>query len=65
MSLQIRAEFFNIFNRTYMNNPVATNPLATTTHNAAGQLTGGFGYINPGTVQDNPRNGQIVARFRF
>ena len=65
MSLQIRAEFFNIFNRTYINNPVATNPLATTTHNAAGQLTGGFGYINPGTVEDNPRSGQIVARFRF
>src|SRR6185312_15828198 len=28
-SLQIRAEFTNIFNRTEINNPVATNPLAT------------------------------------
>ena len=30
-SVQIRAEFTNIFNRTEMNNPTATNPLATQT----------------------------------
>ena len=65
MTFQLRAEFFNVFNRTYLNNPTATNSIASTTNNAQGQLTSGFGYINPGSVQNNPRNGQIVARFRF
>jgi hypothetical protein len=64
-SFQIRMEFFNVFNRTYLNNPTATNAIASTTFNSAGQLTSGFGYINPGTTQNVPRNGQIVARFRF
>ncbi|MGA3234781.1 MAG: TonB-dependent receptor [Bryobacteraceae bacterium] len=64
-SFQIRAEFFNVFNRTYLNNPTSTNSIATTTYNSAGQLTSGFGYINPGSVENNPRNGQLVARFRF
>jgi hypothetical protein len=27
-SLEIRAEFFNVFNRVYLNNPVVTNPQA-------------------------------------
>ena len=65
MTLQVRAEFFNPFNRTYMNDPVATNPLQTPTHNSQGLLTGGFGYINPGSLQNQPRNGQLVARFQF
>jgi hypothetical protein len=65
MTLQIRAEFFNPFNRTYMNDPVATNPLQTPTYNSKGLLTGGFGYINPGSLQSQPRNGQLVARFQF
>ncbi len=65
LSLQLRAEFFNPFNRTYMNDPVATNPLQTPTYNSSGALTGGFGYINPGSLNSQPRNGQIVARFQF
>jgi len=64
MSFQIRAEFFNPFNRTYMNDPVATNPLLPPT-NSNGVLTSGFGYINPGSLNSQPRNGQIVARFQF
>ena len=64
MSFQIRAEFFNVFNRTYMNDPVATNPLQTPTR-SNGVLTGGFGYINPGSLNSQPRNGQLVARFQF
>jgi hypothetical protein len=64
ISFQIRAEFFNAFNRTYMNDPVATNPLQTPTR-SNGILTGGFGYINPGSLNSQPRNGQIVARFQF
>ena len=65
MSFQVRAEFFNPFNRTYMNDPIAANPLATATFNSSRALTGGFGYINPGSLNSQPRNGQIVARFQF
>lgn len=64
-NLQIRAEFTNVFNRTEMNNPTATNPLATQTKNAAGQTTAGFGYINTGSTFSAPRSGQLVGRFTF
>jgi len=64
-SLQIRAEFTNIFNRTEANNPTVTNPLATQTTTATGQTTAGFGYINNGTTFGSPRAGQLVARFQF
>jgi hypothetical protein len=65
-NLMIRAEFSNIFNRTQMNNPVATNAFATRTVNATtGALSGGFGWINTGTVASNPRAGTLVARFTF
>jgi hypothetical protein len=65
MTFQIRAEFSNIFNRTEMNAPMSTNILATQTKNAAGQTTAGFGYINTSSVALPPRQGTIVARFRF
>jgi hypothetical protein len=64
-SLQIRAEFTNIFNRTEMSNPSATNPLATPQYNSLGQATAGFGYINVGTTFSPPRQGQLIARFQF
>ena len=64
MNLQIRAEFTNIFNRTEPNNPTSTNAVATQTR-VNGQTTGGFGYINNGTVYGAPRSGQLVARFQF
>jgi hypothetical protein len=64
-SLNIRMEFTNIFNRTEVNNPTATNSQATQTTNAAGQTTAGFGYINNGTTLSPPRQGVIVARFQF
>jgi hypothetical protein len=65
MNLQIRAEFANIFNRTQVNDPTATNAFATQTRNAAGQSTAGFGYINTGTAFAPPRQGTLVARFQF
>jgi hypothetical protein len=65
ISLQVRGEFFNVFNRTEFNNPDSTNALATPTRNAAGVPTAGFGRINPGSLYANPRSGQIVARFQF
>ena len=64
-TLQVRAEFTNIFNRAEPNNPVATNALATQTVNAAGQTTAGFGYISTATVFSAPRAGTLVARFTF
>ena len=64
-SLQIRAEFTNIFNRTEVNNPTSTNALATQTRSATGQTSAGFGYINNGTTYSAPRSGQLVARFQF
>ncbi len=65
-NLQIRAEFANVFNRTYLNNPTATNALAAQTVSAAtGLNTAGFGFINTGTVQSTPRQGTLVARFTF
>jgi hypothetical protein len=69
MSLNLRMEFSNFLNRTYLNNPTATNPTTPVTKNQAGLLTGGFGYISTAFSSTNqlaqPRNGVIVARFTF
>ncbi len=69
MSLNLRVEFSNFLNRTYLNNVTATNPTTPVTRNSAGLLTGGFGYISTAfsstTQLAQPRNGIIVARFIF
>jgi hypothetical protein len=65
MSFQVRAEFFNIFNRTYLANPSLTAPTQTQARNGAGQPTSGWGYINPTSLYSQPRNGQLVVRFTF
>jgi hypothetical protein len=65
MSFQVRGEFFNIFNRTEVNNPSISNALATPTVNSRGQTTSGFGFINTGSVAFGPRSGQIVGQFRW
>lgn len=65
VSMNLRAEFFNVFNRTEVNNPTSTNAAATPSVSATGQTISGFGYINNGTVYSNPRSGQIVLRFKF
>jgi len=62
-TLSFRAEFFNIFNRTLLPSPGGT-PTATVTRDAAGNLTGGYGFINPNNT-GQPRNGQLVARFQW
>ncbi len=66
-SLNIRAEFTNVFNRTPYPNPTSTNAnQAQTTNALTGITTGGFGRISSALgVRDLPRNGTIVARFRF
>jgi hypothetical protein len=64
LTLQIRAEFFNALNRTYLNNPTSTNAAATQVVRN-GQAASGFGYINTGTTFASPRHGQLVARFQW
>jgi hypothetical protein len=67
MRLTVRINFVNIFNRLYMSNPAATTPTAPTTKNAAGLLTGGFGFINyvGGSTFAPPRQGTLEMRFSF
>jgi hypothetical protein len=67
-TLQLRAEFNNIFNRLWIPNPSNLTAGATQTYKAGTNLTsGGFGYINmkDTSVANNVRTGQIVARFSF
>jgi len=65
MTVQFRAEFYNVFNRTEMNNPTSANSAATQTVNSKGATTAGFGWINTGSLFASPRQGQMVARFQF
>jgi hypothetical protein len=73
-SLQVRAEFNNIFNRLFYSLPsdgASTNPLSPTAHNnaygtTAGLLSSGFGYVNWfNGASAQPRSGRIIARFTF
>jgi hypothetical protein len=76
MKLTFRMNFQNIFNRTQMGNPTATNPLAPTTCTGgsgatctnpatAGTLTGGFGFVNSGALFAPARQGTLEMRFQF
>jgi len=64
MTLEFRAEFFNVFNRLLLPGITSTNALATQTRNAAGVPTSGFGYMNSNSA-GGQRNGQLLARFQF
>jgi hypothetical protein len=76
-TLEIRAEFFNILNRLELNNPTNTSPqgtrsctngtiaAGTNSCNAGGTSPSGFGAISYSSLQSQPRNGQLVARFTF
>jgi hypothetical protein len=65
-TLEVRAEFTNVFNRTEVVTPTSTNAAATQVVGANGLNASGFGYINttaaPAVL---PRQGQLVARFAF
>jgi len=69
-SLQVRAEFQNIFNRLFYSIPTdsgATTITTPTGHaNPGGTLSSGFGFV-PWLqgVGAQPRSGQLVARFTF
>jgi hypothetical protein len=75
MTLSVRAEFTNVLNRSYINDPTATNPAAPQTRLSATnpQTTAGFGFINNAVLNQGtfatgggqPRQGQIVGRFQF
>jgi len=67
MALNIRAEFFNVFNRVSLGNPTSGNPTqATTVNNATGAING-FGYYSIGSTSNRggQRTGLLVARFTF
>jgi hypothetical protein len=76
INLNIRAEFTNVFNRAYYNNPSLVNPqtapvckLPTGGNGACSQpglqIVSGFGSINTATQAYPPRSGQLVAQFQF
>jgi hypothetical protein len=67
MSLNVRAEFFNVFNRVTLGNPSSSNPLQTTTVNNATGAISGFGFYSIGSTSNSgsPRVGLLVARFQF
>jgi hypothetical protein len=70
-TLNIRAEFTNVFNRAQMPNPTSTNAAQTQVTNN-GVPTAGFGFVATGNIgatnsQQLPtsRQGSVVARFTF
>jgi len=63
-TIEIRGEFFNIFNRIQVPGASASNPLQTQVVNAAGIPQSGFGYMNA-TSGTQGRTGQVVARLVF
>jgi hypothetical protein len=66
LNLQIRAEFVNIFNRTYLGNPSTTLALNNPLQRLNGILTSGFGVINeqvaPGGAPSTPSNGNFATQ---
>ena len=76
MTVELRAEFYNVFNRRQMADPVSTNALAIQQRSGGAPISG-FGYINSQSLGNgstlnnntglggNPRQGQLLARFRF
>ena len=70
-ALNVRIEFTNIFNRSYVSNPTSTSATApqvfVKSGPTAGNAASGFGFINAlsYTPQVGPRNGVLVARFSF
>jgi len=67
--LQIRGEFQNIFNRTFLSAPSVANPnVAIGTTSYAGNVINSSGFGTIGTLNGagtQPRNGQMIARFTF
>jgi len=66
VSLNVRAEFNNMFNRLEMPNPTSTNAASGATVDSLGRYNAGFGSIltTSGTFS-LPRQGQLVGRVTF
>jgi hypothetical protein len=66
LTLQIRAEFVNIFNRMYLGNPSTTLALGNPLLRNNGILTSGFGVINESVAQGaaptTPSNGNFATQ---
>ena len=79
ITMNLRAEFVNIFNRTYLNNPTIsgagispqTAPVCQLPNGTNGSCSpgllviSGFGAINTSTTLYPARVGQLIAQFRF
>jgi hypothetical protein len=65
LRLEVRLEFFNVFNRLILRDPDSTNALATQRRTAAGVPQSGFGRIDGSNQGNLPRSGQIALRLRF
>lgn len=69
--LNLRLEFDNIFNRTFINNPSATSPFFPRSLTSTGAPAGGYGFVNTQVSPSSsmqfgqPRQGMIIARFSF
>lgn len=67
-TLQIRVEFTNIFNRTYLPNPVLGNYTTPVGFSTDGRNIGGFGTFNNlrnAGAFTGQRSGMFIARFSF
>jgi hypothetical protein len=64
VTLEVRADFDNIFNRTVLPAPTSGS-ITTQSWNAAGMTTSGFGDIGTISGSTTQRSGIIVARLRF
>ena len=75
IGLNIRAEFQNIFNRTYLSNPSLANSLTPPTCqlpsgangacSAGEHVVSGFGSFNTSSLLYLNRTGQLIAQFVF
>jgi hypothetical protein len=67
MTLNVRAEFFNVFNRVTLTGLNSSNPTQTTSVNNLTGAINGFGYFNLGSSSNagGQRIGLLVARFQF
>jgi hypothetical protein len=65
LRFEVRAEFFNAFNRITLPMPTSNNPGQTPTFDGNGRQNGGFGFINVINGLDGARTGQLVARIQF
>jgi len=78
VKFEIRAEFYNVFNRLFLSSPepiklsgtngilIGANPAAPRQTDGQNRLTAGYGFVNwVGGAGSQPRAGQVVARVTF